>query len=143
MLLDDGTVRKWHQLFIEDGLDGLASFEAGGSACQFSGQQHEALKTWISANLPRSARQIGAWIESQYGLVYESRSGLIALLHRSGLDYHKPKIIPRQLDERKQSAFIAFCENLRSNLPGNEAVPFADAAHPTHAARPAGCWAPS
>jgi hypothetical protein len=27
-------------------------------------------------------------------------------------------------------------------LGDNEAVLFADAVHPTHAARPAGCWAP-
>ena len=28
-------------------------------------------------------------------------------------------------------------------MTDNEAVVFADAVHPTHAARPAGCWAPS
>jgi hypothetical protein len=27
-------------------------------------------------------------------LVYEGRSGLIALLHRLGLEYHKPNVIP-------------------------------------------------
>jgi hypothetical protein len=40
------------------------------------------LKAWVGAALPRSTRQIGAWIEKEFGLVYESRSGLIALLHR-------------------------------------------------------------
>ena len=142
LLVDDDTIRTWHNLFTEHGLDGLASFEAGGSACQFSAEQQQALKTWISASLPRSTRQIGAWIMAQYGLVYDSRSGLIALLHRLGLEYHKPKVIPRRLDEKKQTAFIAFYENLRNTLPDNEAVLFADAVHPTHAARPAGCRAP-
>jgi hypothetical protein len=33
------------------------------------------------------ASMIGAWIEKEFGLVYESRSGLIALLHRLGLEY--------------------------------------------------------
>jgi hypothetical protein len=32
--------------------------------------------------LPRSTRQVGAWIEQEFGLVYGSRSGLIALLPR-------------------------------------------------------------
>src|SRR6202043_4188525 len=32
---------------------------------------------------------------------------------------------------------------LLNSLTDNEAVVFADAVHPTHAARPAGCWAPS
>jgi hypothetical protein len=28
----------------------------------------------VSAALPRSTRQIGAWIKKEFGLVYESRS---------------------------------------------------------------------
>jgi transposase len=46
------------------------------------------LKAWVGAALPRSTRQIGAWIETEFGLVYESRSGLVALLHRLGLGHH-------------------------------------------------------
>src|SRR5271170_4583605 len=81
-------------------------------------------------------------IEQEFGLVYESRSGLIALLHRLGLEYHKPNVIPTKLDEDKQKAFIENYEKLLNSLGDDEAVLFADAVHPTHAARPAGCWAP-
>ena len=42
--------------------------------------------------------------------------GLIALLHRLGLDYHKPNVIPRKLDEEKQKAFIASYEKLLNSL---------------------------
>jgi transposase len=142
LLLDDDTIRRWHGLFIEDGLEGLTRFEAGGSACQMNGEQQEKLRVWIAAALPRSTRQIGAWIETEFGLVYESRSGLIALLHRLGLEYHKPEVIPRKLDVAKQTAFIESYDNLLNSLPDNEAVLFVDAVHPTHAARPVGCWAP-
>lgn len=96
LFLDDDTVRKWHGLFIEDGLEGLTRFEAGGSACQLSGEQQEKLKAWVAATLPRSTRHVGAWIEQEFGLVYEGRSGLIALLHRLGLEYHKPNVILAQ-----------------------------------------------
>jgi len=143
LLLDDDTVRRLHGLFIEDGLEGLTRFEAGGSACQMSGEQQEKLKAWVSATLPRSTRQVGAWIEKEFGLVYAGRSGLIALLHRLGLEYHKPEVIPRKLKEEKQKEFIAAYEKLMNSLPPDEAVVFADAVHPTHAVRPAGCWAPS
>src|ERR1700731_1072836 len=115
----------------------------GGSASYLSVKQEDDLKAWVSAALPRSTRQIGAWIETEFGLVYETRSGLIALLHRLGLEYHKPDVIPRKLDEEKQKAFIESYNNLLNSLTDNEAVVFADAVHPTHAARPAGCWAPS
>jgi transposase len=141
LFVDDDTIRSWFCLYEEDGIDGLAWFGHEGSACQLSGAQQEKLKAWISAALPRSTRHIGAFIEAEFGVVYESRSGLIALLHRLGLEYHAPKIIPRKLGEDKQKAFIAAYEKLMNSLADNEAVLFADAVHPTHAARPAGCWA--
>jgi hypothetical protein len=50
--------------------------------------------------------------------------------------------VPRKLDPAKQPAFIDGYENLLNNLGDDEAVVFADAVHPTHEARPAGCWAP-
>ena len=42
----------------------------------------------------------------------------------------------------KQAAFIKTYEALLNQLSADEAVIFADAVHPTHAARPVGCWAP-
>jgi transposase len=142
LLLDDDTIRTWLNLFVADGIEGLTRFETGGSACQMSDPQLEELKAWVTATLPRSTRQIGAFIEKQFGVVYESRSGLIMMLHRMGLEYHKPDLIPRKLTEEKQKNFIAEYDNLLNSLPDNEAVLFADAVHPTHAVRPAGCWAP-
>jgi len=143
LLLDDDTIRGWRKLFEQRGIEGVISFDVGGSVSYLSVKQEDDLKAWVGAALPRSTRQIGAWIEKEFGLVYESRSGLIALLHRLGLEYHKPSVIARKLDEDKQKAFIASYEKLLNSLGDNEAVLFADAVHPTHAARPAGCWAPS
>jgi transposase len=142
LLMDDDTIRGWHKLFEQRGIEGLTSFDMGGSAGFLSTAQEDALKAHVGATLPRSTRQVGAWIEQEFGLVYESRSGLIALLHRLGLEYHKPNVIPAKLDEDKQKAFIENYEKLLNSLGDDEAVLFADAVHPTHAARPAGCWAP-
>jgi transposase len=102
LLLDDGTIRAWHKMFVDDGLEGLTRFESGGSACQMSDEQRDKLKAWVASALPRSTRQIGAWVEKEFGLVYAGRSGLMALLNRLGLEYHKPEVIPRKLDEDKQ-----------------------------------------
>ncbi|NBQ40288.1 MAG: IS630 family transposase [Alphaproteobacteria bacterium] len=66
---------------------------------------------------------------------------MIALLHRLGLTYRKPEIISRKLNVKTQKAFFETYEKLLNSLPDNEAVVFVDAVHPTHAARPAGCWA--
>ena len=142
LLLNDDTIRNWHKLFEQRGIEGVTSFDVGGSASFLSAAQEEALKVFVGTTLPRTTRQVGAWIEREFGLVYDSRSGLIALLHRLGLEYHKPNVIPRKLNEEKQKAFIAGYEKLLNSLGDNEAVLFADAVHPTHAARPVGCWAP-
>jgi transposase len=126
-LLDDDTIRGWRKLFEQCGIEGLTSFDVGGSASFLSAVQEVALKAWAGAMLPRSTRQIGAFIAKEFGRVYESRSGLIALLHRLGFEYHKPDVISRKLDEEKQKAFIESYDKLLNSLGDNEAVLFADA----------------
>jgi transposase len=142
LLMNDDTIRGWHKLFERHGIEGLTSFDMGGSAGFLSAAQEDALKAFVGTTLPRSTRQIGAFIEREFGLVYESRSGLIALLHRLELEYHQPEVISRKLNVDKQKEFIENYDKLLNSLGANEAVLFADAVHPTHAARPVGCWAP-
>lgn len=84
LLLDEDTIRTWRLLYEEDGIDGLVSFGYEGSACRLDDEQQARLITWITETLPRSTRAIGAWIAAEFGLEYQSRSGLIALLHRLG-----------------------------------------------------------
>jgi transposase len=69
LFVDDDTIRSWFRLFEEDGIDGLAEFGHEGSACQLSGAQQEKLKAWIAAALPRSTRQVGGYIEKEFGVV--------------------------------------------------------------------------
>jgi transposase len=142
LFFDDDTIRGWYELFEQGGVEGLTSFDMGGSSSRLSAEQAERLKAWVTATLPRSTRQVGAWIAKEFGLIYESRSGLIALLHRLGLEYHKPEVISRKLDEKTQKAFIDAYEDTLNSMGDDEVVAFVDAVHPTHAARPVGCWAP-
>src|SRR6266446_10116808 len=130
LLLNDDTIRGWLKLFEQRGMDGLTSFDMGGIASFLSAAQEDALKVFVSATLPRSTRHVGAWIEQEFGLVYESRSGLIALLHRLGLEYHKPEVISRKLDPKTQKAFIASYEDLLNSKGDDEVAIFVDAVHP-------------
>ena len=141
LLIDDDTVRAWHRLYREHGLTGLVVFDIGGSHSRLSAEQEVALFAWVSASLPRNTRTIGAWIADSFGLEY-SHAGLIALLHRLNLAYRKPDLVARKLDAAKQKAFIDAYDRLLRDLAADEAVVFADAVHPTHQVRPAGCWAP-
>ena len=77
-LLNDDTIRGCHKLFEQRGIEGLTSFDVGGSASFLSAVQEEALKAFVATTLPRSTRQVGAFIAQEFGFVYESRSGLIS-----------------------------------------------------------------
>src|SRR5580700_9982404 len=79
LFIDDDSVRTWHRLYEEDGIEGLAGFGHEGSSCRLNLEQQDKLKAWIGETLPRSTRQIGAYIEKEFKIAYEGRSGLIAL----------------------------------------------------------------
>ncbi|MCF3948243.1 helix-turn-helix domain-containing protein [Acidiphilium iwatense] len=83
LLLDEDTIRTWRLLYEEDGIEGLASFGYEGSACRLDDEQQARLIAWITETLPRSTRAIGAWIAAEFGIEYQSRSGLVALLQSS------------------------------------------------------------
>lgn len=142
LLLDDDTIRSWHRLYQQDGIEGLASFGYEGSTCRLSEEQQERLAAWVAETLPGSTREIGAWIERECAIAYQGRSGLIALLHRLGMEHRRPTPLARRLDPEKQEAFIKAYEDRLNHLGADEVVLFADAVHPVHASRPVGCWAP-
>ena len=142
LLLDDDTVRIWYRLYEEEGIEGLAGFGYEGSACRLSEAQQEKLKAWVGETLPRTTREVGAWIETECGITYESRSGLVALLHRLDMEHRKPQAVSSKLDPDKQAGFIKQYDNLLNQMGDDEVVLFADAVHPTHAVRPVGCWGP-
>jgi len=141
LYLDDDTIRYWYELYSEKGLSWLADFGYKGRGCELTAAQQDALKSWVAQTLPRTTTVVGEWIEKSYGVSY-SRSALIKLLRRNDMDYRKPGLVPRKLNPAKQQAFIDDYESLLNSLDDDEAVVFADAVHPTHEARPAGCWAP-
>jgi transposase len=143
LYLDDDTVRGWHKTYDDSGLEGLRRFEAGGSASHLSQAQEEELSAYVREGLPRSTRDVAVFLYQRFGVVYESRSGLVALLHRLGFEYKKPQTFGRDMDVDRQRAFIEFYEKLLNSLGLDETVLFSDAVHPLYAARAVGCWAPT
>jgi transposase len=106
LLLDDDTVRSWYHRYQDDGIEGLTSFNHEGGSCRLTAEQQDKLKAWIAETLPRTTRAVGAWIAAECGIEYQTRSGLIALPHRLGMEHREPKAISRKLDPAKQAAFI-------------------------------------
>ena len=124
LLLDDDTVRTWYLLYQEDGIEGLASFGYEGGTCRLNADQQDKLKAWIGTTLPRTTREVGAWIAREYAIDYQARSGLIALLHRMGMEHRKPTAISRKLDPAKQTAFIkSYDDLLNQSIPPQPCQP--------------------
>ena len=137
-MLAGDTIRTWHQLYRDDGIEGVASFDHEGGTCRLTVEQQDKLKAWIAKTLPRTTHAVGVRMARKCGIEYQTRSGLIALPHRLGMEHHKPKAISRRLDPAKQSAFSKRRGALMNQLSADEAVIFADAVHPTQAVRPVG-----
>jgi hypothetical protein len=47
LLLDDDTIRSWRKLFEQRGIEGITSFDVGGSASYLSVKQEDDLKAWV------------------------------------------------------------------------------------------------
>src|SRR5437660_12286278 len=48
LYLDDDTVRYWHKMYGEKGLDWLADFGYRGRACELTAMQQVDLKAWVA-----------------------------------------------------------------------------------------------
>jgi transposase len=140
LLIDDDTVRLWREMFETGGVDALLGFHFGGRQPFLGDGQQAELADWVAAKAPRSTREVGGFVAQRFGVNFDSRSGLIALLHRLGFVHRKPMALSSRMDPDKQRDFITAYENLLNHLPDDEMVMFADAVHPVHGARPVGCW---
>src|SRR5471030_514512 len=60
LLLNDDTIRGWLKLFEQRGIEGLTSFDMGGSASFLSAAQEDALKVFVSATLDRKSTRLNS-----------------------------------------------------------------------------------
>ena len=94
-LISATRVGGWRKTDVADGLEGLRRLEGGGNASSLSAEREAQPKAWIAETSPRSTNVVGASIAKEFGDVTESRSGLIAMLHRLGFEHRKPETIGR------------------------------------------------
>ena len=139
--LDDDTIRYWYKLVWRKRPELAGRFRLQGPRLRTDGGAAGRVEKLGVENAAADHHHSG---EVDRKVLWRElhRSALIKLLQRIEVECCKPKLIPRKLDPAQQQAFIANYENLLNNLGDDEAVLFADAVHPTHEARPAGCWAP-
>lgn len=121
LYLDDDTIRGWHKTYLQNGWDALAFDGWKGGQSRMTQAQEAALCAWLEARFCRSTVEIKAHVAAECGLNY-SHSGCIKVLARLGLDYRKPKPLPRATSAEKQAAFISLYAKLMRELTADEAV---------------------
>ena len=137
--IGDTTLREWLSAFEQRG---VAFLVLNGYSAREGHLSHNQAQE-LCADLRKAHRvdtnEIRAHIAQKYGVDY-SRSGCIKLLHRLGFSYKKPKLQAAQADVQAQQDFIKNYAQLLNKMDADEAVYFADAAHPDHQVRPAFGW---
>ena len=141
LYLDDETVRDWRRGYVCRGPSsiGLKGYKRRDG--HLSREQEMKLAERLRATPAKTTGAVRRLIETVFGIAY-SVSGAIALMHRLGFSYRKPKSLPAGADEAAQAAHIAAYERLLNGLRPDETVVFADAVHPEYQSRPAHGWFP-
>lgn len=136
LLLSDEGIRKH---LIDYHKDKNLKPENGGSYSKLTVVQEAELIVHLEDNNYVYARDIGLYIERQYGVIY-TLAGVIKLLHRLGFSYKKPKLIPGEIDLAKQEEFKLQYSLLKNNLAKDESMYFMDSVHPQYQTRARFGW---
>ena len=89
LLLDDDTVRKYREQFINLGVNSLLSDNNKGTTAKLDKVQLQKLSSHLEENTYSNTKGIIAWIEKTFNVVYMV-NGINSLLKRLGFVYKKP-----------------------------------------------------
>lgn len=105
-----GTVNKWVQRFIDDGIDGLKEKPRSGRPSSLSKEQLLQLKEYVIANSIKSTggRLKGGllvdYIYEEFGVLY-SLDNVYRLLHQLGFSWITSRSKHPKQDQKSQEAF--------------------------------------
>lgn len=139
LLLDDLTIRRWHELYKSNGIKSLLKYNFTGGVGKLEIQQEHELSLHLEKQIYLTAKEITAYVEDKYGIKY-SPKGMTKLLHRLGFNYKKPKHIPGKANKQAQLEFIEKYNQLKTNKAPDDKIYFMDGVHPLHNSQPAYGW---
>lgn len=131
LLLDDDTIRKYRNIYLNQGAESLFNDNNNGTKAFLSSEQLDALEKHITENVYADSKGIVAWIEKEFGINYTA-SGITSLLKRLGFVYKKPVLTPCKADVKKQEEFVKQYRELKENLSSQDQIYFMDGVHPQH-----------
>ncbi len=139
LLLDDATIRRWHKLFQEKGIDSLLADNFAGGVSKLTEKQRQKLVQHLENNVYLNAKEICAYVRKKFGIAYGVK-GMTSLLHTLGFRYKKPKHVPGKANIEAQLEFINAYEKLKKKKKEADRIYFMDGVHPLHNSQPAYGW---
>jgi len=127
------ALRKWLNLYRNRGLLVLCTLHYRGDPGKLTAAQIELLKAEVAKGCFRSSKQIRAWVEEKFQVVY-SLSGLKDLLYRVGVSFHQVSAFLWKGNRKKQRAFVDRVRRHRRDMRRPDAPLtvrlYVDACHP-------------
>jgi len=139
LLLDDSTIRRWHTLFEEEGINSLLSDNYIGGASKLTEKQQQKLIQHLENNVYLTAKEICAYVLKKYHVAYTVK-GMTSLLHSLDFRYKKPKHVPGKASIEAQLEFIKAYDKLKKKKKEDDRIYFMDGVHPLHNSQPAYGW---
>lgn len=139
LLLDSGTIRRYYSIYFKEGKDALLNLNYSGRVSELSKDQLNQLQAYVEENTPSASSQVVNYVKENFGIEY-TISAIIAILHKLGFTYKKPKLVPGKADAKAQEAFLDELETLKSELDKNDEIIYMDGVHPQHNSKPSYGW---
>jgi transposase len=129
LLMDDDTIRRYVNIYQEEGVKGLMRDLYVGSQSWLDDEELQILEEYLEENVCLSAKEPCQFVLEEFGVEY-TVSGMRALLHRMGFAYKKPKIIPGKANPEKQKSFLRKYNRIKASKETEDQIYFADGCHP-------------
>ena len=139
LLIDDGTVRRWCEIYKAEGMQALLKDNYIGGTSKLTISEQLDLSTHLEGCIYLTAKEICAYVKKKYGVNY-THKGMTSLLHQMGFSYKKPKHIPGKADQKAQEEFIEKYNELKETKSPEDHIYFMDGVHPLHNSQPAYGW---
>lgn len=111
----------------------------GGSTGKLNEGQSRALLEHLQIHTYLYTKDILAYVTVTFGVEY-TVAGMHSWLKAHGFSYKKPAVVPGKANREAQEEWLKEYQELKKNLPANEAICFIDGVHPTHNAKIAYGW---
>ena len=113
--------------------------ENGGSVSKLNAEQTGVLLEHLQNHTYLYTKDIIAYVKATFRIVY-TVPGMTGWLKMNDFSYEKPAVVPGKANRKALGQWIKENEELKKNLPANEAICFTDGVHPAHSTKPTYGW---